>query len=92
MLILKKKTSIMVDAELWRRWISFVVSIHGSTRKISEEVEKALLGYMMECSYRVSASELRRRLGIKEVKLDIEIPEGLEKKVLEIRRKRVYQP
>ena len=47
---------------------------------------------MMECSYRMSASELRRRLGIKEVKLDIKIPEGLEKKVLEIRRKRVYQP
>ena len=89
---MKRKTSIMVDAELWRRWIGFVVSIHGSTKKISEEVEKALLWYMMEGSYRVSASELRRRLGVKEVKLDIEIPEDLEKKVLETRRKRIYQP
>jgi len=86
---LKKKTSIVVDAELWKRWINFVVSIHGSTRRISEEIEKALLEYMVKGSYKVSADELRRYLGVKEVKLNIKIPENLEKKILETRRKRV---
>ena len=86
---MKKKTSIVVDAELWRRWINFVVGIHGSTRKISEEVEKALLEYMVKGSYRFSADELRRDFNIREVKYDLEVPEELEKKILELRRKRV---
>lgn len=87
---MKKKTSIVVDTELWRRWINFVVSIHGSTRKISEEIEKALLEYMIKGSYRISADELRGHLGIKEVKYDLEVPDELEKKILEMRRKRVF--
>lgn len=90
MFILKKKSSIVVDAELWKRWINFVVSIHGSTRRISEEIEKAMLEYMMKGSYRVSADELRKYFGITEVRPDIEVPEGLEKRIREMRRKRVY--
>lgn len=87
--MLRRKTSITVDAELWRRWINFVVSIHGSTRKISDEVEKALLEYMRG-SYRIPADELRRKLGIETVKLDVEVPEDLEKRILEYRHKRVH--
>ena len=87
---MKKKTSIVVDAELWKKWISFVVSIHGSTRRISGEIEKAILEYMAKGSHRVSADELRRRLGIKEVKHDIEVPEELREKILEKRHKRVF--
>ena len=92
MFILRRKTSIIIDAELWRKWINFVVSIHGSTRNISSEVEKALLEYMRRGSYRVSAGELRRELGIKEVKLDIKVPADLSEKILEYRRKRVFTP
>ena len=42
----KKKTSISVDEELWREWLAFVVKKTGSTRKVGEEVEKALKEYM----------------------------------------------
>ncbi|MGB9728691.1 MAG: hypothetical protein ACP5GU_04635 [Thermoprotei archaeon] len=41
-------------------------------------------------SYRISADEVRRKLGVETVRLDIEIPEGLEKRILEYRHKRVY--
>ena len=81
----------MVDVELWKRWINFVVSIHGSSRRISDEVEKALTEYMMKGSYRVSSDELRRILGVEETKFDVEIPRDFEKKVLEARRERVFK-
>jgi len=42
----KQKTSIMVDSELWKEWILFVVSKTGSARKLSEELEKAIREYM----------------------------------------------
>ena len=87
---MRKKTSIVVDTELWKKWINFVVSIHGSSRKISEEVEKALTEYMMKGSYRVSSDELRSILKVKETKLDIEVPENIERKILDSRRKRVF--
>ena len=89
---MKKKTSIVVDAELWKKWINFVVSIHGSSRRISDEVEKALMEYMMKGSYRVSSDELRRILRVKETRLDIKVPEDIEKKILDSRRKRVFNP
>ena len=87
---MKKKTSIAVNAELWKRWINFVVNIHGSTRKVSEEIEKALLGYMVKESNRISADELRRYFDIKEIKYDLEVPEELEKKILEMRHNRTF--
>ena len=43
----KKKTSISIDPELWKEWITFVVKKDGSTRKISMEVENALKEYMV---------------------------------------------
>jgi len=42
----KQKTSIVVDSELWKEWTIFVIKKTGSTRKISEELEKALKEYM----------------------------------------------
>lgn len=42
----KKKTSIMVDEDLWTKWIQFVVGKTGSARKTSEEVEHAIADYM----------------------------------------------
>ena len=88
---MKRKTSIAVDTELWKRWINFVVSIHGSSRRISDEVEKALIEYMMKGSYRVTSYELRKILKVKETRLDIEVPEDIKKRVLEGRRKRVFK-
>ena len=85
---MRKKTSISVDEKLWREWIRFVVDIRGSTRKISEEVEKALLTYM-EGSHKISADKLRKILGVEDVKYDVVIPENFERKILEFRRKRV---
>ena len=43
---LRKKTSISIDENLWREWISFVVDKTGSARKISSELEKAIEEYM----------------------------------------------
>jgi len=43
---MRKKTSISVDENLWREWISFVANKTGSARKISEELEKAMREYM----------------------------------------------
>jgi hypothetical protein len=42
----KTKTSINIDKQIWTEWIKFVVNETGSTRKISEELEKALQEYM----------------------------------------------
>ncbi|MEM3591622.1 MAG: hypothetical protein QW702_05935 [Candidatus Bathyarchaeia archaeon] len=42
----KQKTSINIDPELWREWTLFVVKKTGSTRKLSEELEKAIREYM----------------------------------------------
>ena len=42
----KAKTSINIDKETWTKWIKFVVNKTGSARKMSEELESALLEYM----------------------------------------------
>lgn len=42
----KAKTSINIDRNTWKEWIQFVVGRTGSARKVSEELEKALLEYM----------------------------------------------
>jgi hypothetical protein len=42
----KQKTSFIVDHELWKKWILFVVDRKGSARKLSEELEEALKEYM----------------------------------------------
>ena len=44
--VVKKTTSIKVEETLWKKWLSYVVSKHGSTRHVSEELEKALQEYM----------------------------------------------
>ena len=44
----KAKTSINVDKTTWTNWIKFVVNKTGSARKISEELEKALIEYMRQ--------------------------------------------
>jgi metal-responsive CopG/Arc/MetJ family transcriptional regulator len=44
--MVKQKTSINIDSELWKEWTLFVVRKTGSTRKLSEELEKALREYM----------------------------------------------
>ena len=88
---MRKKTSIVVDIDLWRKWINFVVSMHGSTRKISSEIEKALLEYMSKGSTRISADELRKRLGIKKTTTKIDIPEDLEDRIKAYRNKRIKQ-
>jgi hypothetical protein len=42
----KRKTSITIEQDMWVSWIKFVVDRTGHTRKLSEEVEKALEEYM----------------------------------------------
>jgi metal-responsive CopG/Arc/MetJ family transcriptional regulator len=44
--MVKRKTSIMIDEELWKEWTKFVVDRTGSARKLSEEIENALRTYM----------------------------------------------
>jgi len=42
----KRKTSISIDEDLWKQWTMFVIDKTGSARKLSEEIEKALVQYM----------------------------------------------
>jgi len=42
----KKKTSIAVDPKIWQEWVKFVVDRTGSSRRVSEELEKAIKEYM----------------------------------------------
>jgi len=42
----KRKTSIIIDEELWRKWTHFVIDKRGTARKLSEELESALKEYM----------------------------------------------
>ncbi len=42
----KKKTSFIIDEDLHRRFLSFVVKKHGSMRKLSEEIEQAIREYL----------------------------------------------
>jgi hypothetical protein len=44
--MVKQKTSLMIDSQLWKEWVLFVVKKRGSTRKLSEELEKAIREYM----------------------------------------------
>jgi hypothetical protein len=44
----KRKTSITIDEDLWKKWIKFVVDKTGSARKLSEEIENALKEYMVK--------------------------------------------
>jgi len=44
--MVKKKTSINIDNEVWKDWMKFVIDKTGSVRRLSEEMEKALLEYM----------------------------------------------
>lgn len=42
----KHKTSLNIDPTVWNEWNHFVLDKTGSTRKVSDEVEKALKEYM----------------------------------------------
>ena len=42
----RRKTSIIIDEKLWKQWLMFVIDMTGSTRKVSEVLEKALREYM----------------------------------------------
>jgi hypothetical protein len=42
----RQKTSVMVNQELWKKWILFVVNRRGSARKLSQELEGAMKEYM----------------------------------------------
>jgi len=44
----KQKTSITIDAQLWKEWTIFVVNKTGSARKLSDEIETALGEYMQK--------------------------------------------
>jgi metal-responsive CopG/Arc/MetJ family transcriptional regulator len=44
--MVKRKTSITIDEELWKEWTKFVVDKTGSARRLSEEIENALKDYM----------------------------------------------
>lgn len=46
--MVKQKTSINIDPDLWKEWTLFVVKKTGSTRKLSEELEKAIKEYMQK--------------------------------------------
>jgi hypothetical protein len=42
----KRKTSIAIDKDVWKEWTKFVIDKTGSARKLSAEVETAIMEYM----------------------------------------------
>ncbi|MEM5868170.1 MAG: hypothetical protein QXG39_09675 [Candidatus Aenigmatarchaeota archaeon] len=44
--MVRKKTSIIIDENLWTEWLLFVTKKYGTSRKASEELEQALREYM----------------------------------------------
>jgi len=42
----KRKVTISIDDELWRKWITFIVNKTGSLKAVSEYTEKAIREYM----------------------------------------------
>jgi hypothetical protein len=46
----KRKTSLNIDDEIWREWLSFVIKKTGSSRKVSEETANALKEFMKKHS------------------------------------------
>ena len=42
----KKKTSLNIDEQFWTKWVIYVVTKTGTTRKVSAETQKALEEYM----------------------------------------------
>jgi hypothetical protein len=42
----KRRTTILVDDLLWKRFLSYVVKKHGSAKKTSVEVENAVREYL----------------------------------------------
>jgi hypothetical protein len=44
--MVKKKTSINIDDQVWKDWMKFVIDKTGSVRRLSEEMENALREYM----------------------------------------------
>jgi len=41
-----KKTSINIDANLWKEWLLFVVEKYGTSRKVSIALADAIREYM----------------------------------------------
>jgi len=42
----KRRTTIIVDDQLWKRFLSYVVKKHGVAKKVSVEVEVAIKEYL----------------------------------------------
>jgi len=45
-ILLKHKTTILVDEKLWKSFLSFIVKKHGTTKKTSAEIEAAIREYL----------------------------------------------
>lgn len=44
--VAKKKTTILVDEELWIDFVTFVTRKHSTSKKTSEEIENAMREYL----------------------------------------------
>jgi hypothetical protein len=42
----KRRTTIVIDDELWKRFLTYVVKKHGAAKKASIEVEAAVREYL----------------------------------------------
>jgi len=43
---MRKKTTILVENELWTEFVTYVVRKYGTSRKTSEEIEAAMREYL----------------------------------------------
>lgn len=42
----KHKTTILIDETVWKRLLSYTIQKHGTAKKTSEEIEKAVDEYL----------------------------------------------
>jgi len=45
-ILLKHKTTILVDEKLWKSFLSFIIKKHGTTKRTSIEIELAIREYL----------------------------------------------
>ena len=42
----ERKTTILVDEDLWKDFVTFVLKKHGTSKKTSKEIENAMREYL----------------------------------------------
>ena len=46
--LVKRKTTILIEEKLWKKLLQFTIEKHGTAKKTSVEIEKAIENYLTD--------------------------------------------